>query len=446
LKLKINYDLKRRFTNCHCFDRPVTYLTRSKCYIFVRIRQVAALGVEVSSVLSLHKGFPINRVPKVGLMQGSNSDGTGPDDLSREIFGVLGLPVDSLDLPGVLQKIGAAAADASPLLISTPNVNFLIASRSNTQFRESLLLSDLCLPDGMPIVWIARLLGIPIKKRISGADLFEALKSEVNGAAPLKVFLFGGADGAAETVCKNLNSQAGGLRCVGVLNPGFGTLDEIGSQEIIETINSSTADLLAVFFGARKAQGWLLLNRQRLTVPIRAQFGATINFQAGLTKRAPKLFQEAGLEWLWRIKEEPYLWRRYWDDGLKLLWLVLTSALPLWISARWMHLRGMSNADPLIVEVKEDNRSVTVNLSGFLTAQYVDRAIPYFRGALGTDKQIIVDLSKARGVDPRFFGLFLVLYKATFGQSRRLQFAGVAPKMARTFSRNGFDFLLSGEP
>ena len=399
----------------------------------------------MSSVFSLHKDLPINRRREVRTIQGSNARGTGPDDLSREIFGVLGLPVDSLDLPAVLQRIGSAAADASPLLISTPNVNFLIASRSNTQFRDSLLMSDLCLPDGMPIVWIARLLGIPIKKRISGSDLFEALKSELKGAAPLKVFLFGGAEGAAETVCKSLNSQAGGLTCVGVLNPGFGTLDEISSQEIIETINSSTADLLAVFFGAMKAQGWLLLNRHRLTVPIRAQFGATINFQAGLTKRAPKLFQEAGLEWLWRIKEEPYLWRRYWDDGSKLLWLVLNSALPLWLSARWMHLRGLSKADPLIVEVNEDNRSVIVNLSGFLTAKYVDRAIPYFRRALGTDKQIIVDLSKARGVDPRFFGLFLMLYKTTFGRSRRLQFTGVTPRMARTFRLNGFDFLLSAE-
>jgi N-acetylglucosaminyldiphosphoundecaprenol N-acetyl-beta-D-mannosaminyltransferase len=397
----------------------------------------------VPNVLSLHQVAAVKKSPKGKPTPDSISAGIGPDDLSRQIFGVLGLPVDSLVLPAVLQKIASVAQDAGSLFISTPNVNFLVESQSNQAFRDSLLMSDLCLPDGMPIVWLCRLLGIPIKKRISGADLFEALKTEISSDVPLKVFLFGGAEGAAEMVCKNLNSQAGGLRCVGVLNPGFGNVDEISSQEIIETINSSRADLLAVFFSAMKAQGWLLLNRQRLTVPIRAQFGATINFQAGLIRRAPKFFQEAGLEWLWRIKEEPYLWRRYWNDGLKLLWLVFGRALPLWLSARWMHLRGLSKTDPLIIDVNEENRSVTINLSGFLIAKYVDCAIPYFRNALEADKQLIVDLSKARAVDPRFFGLFLVLYKASVSRARRLKFTGVTPRIARMFRLNGFDYLLN---
>jgi N-acetylglucosaminyldiphosphoundecaprenol N-acetyl-beta-D-mannosaminyltransferase len=402
----------------------------------------SAQGAEVSNALNLHKDRPLNRCPKGESTQGFIS---GPDDLSREIFGVLGLPVDSLEMPAVLQRIASAAEDAVPLLISTPNVNFLIASRSNQQFRDSLLMSDLCLPDGMPIVWISRLLGIPIKKRISGSDLFETLRSEHYNSTPLKVFLFGGSEGAAESVCKNLNSRKGGLECVGVLNPGFGTVDEISSQQIVDKINSSRADLLAVFFGAMKAQAWLLVNRERLTVPIRAQFGATINFQAGLTKRAPKHLQDAGLEWLWRIKEEPYLWRRYWDDGLKLLRIVLTEALPLMFYARLRRLRGLSRTDQFTAELNEDKQGITISLSGDLVAAHVDRAISCFREAAATEKQLSVDMTKARGVDPRFFGLFLMVHKSTSARGQTLKFTGVTPEIKRAFHLNGFDFLLNSE-
>jgi N-acetylglucosaminyldiphosphoundecaprenol N-acetyl-beta-D-mannosaminyltransferase len=396
----------------------------------------------VSNVLRLHEAPPLTADLNGPAEQVVISDST--DDLSRNVFGVLGLPVDSLDLPELLQKIVSAAENAAPLLISTPNVNFLVTSRSNPQFRDSLVMSDLCLPDGMPIVWIARFLGIPIKRRLSGSDLFQALRSESNAWSPLKIFLFGGAEGAAETVGKHLNSQTGGLRCVGVLNPGFGTVEEISSHQIIETINSSNADLLAVFFSAAKAQSWLLLNRERLRIPIRVQFGATVNFQAGLTRRAPQLLQEMGFEWLWRIKEEPYLWRRYWNDGLKLLWLILNHALPLWVGFRWSHFRQRSNADPLIVEATQDDQTTIIKLSGFLTAAAVGRAIPSFREALESNKQIVIDLSRARSVDPRFFGLFLMLYKAALSRSRKLGFAGVRADMKRMFRRNGFGFLLSG--
>src|SRR5664279_2769245 len=87
------------------------------------------------------------------------------DDLTREVYGVLGIPVDVIDMATVLRRIEAAAAHPAPFLISTANLNFLVTSRSDAEFRESLLRSDLCTADGMPIVWIARLLGISIKHR-----------------------------------------------------------------------------------------------------------------------------------------------------------------------------------------------------------------------------------------------------------------------------------------
>ena len=104
------------------------------------------------------------------------------DDLFREVYCVLGMPIDAIEMPAVLHSIEAAAANTAPFVISTPNLNFLVNMQTDPEFRESLLLSDLCPADGMPIVWIARLIGIPIKRRIAGSDIFEALK----GMAPFR--------------------------------------------------------------------------------------------------------------------------------------------------------------------------------------------------------------------------------------------------------------------
>src|ERR1700750_660926 len=104
-------------------------------------------------------------------------DSVQPDDLTRKVYGILGIPIDAVDMATVLHKVRAAAAISAPFLISTPNLNFVVASLSDEEFRLSLLMSDLCVADGMPIVVIAGLLGIPIRERIAGSDIFEALKS-----------------------------------------------------------------------------------------------------------------------------------------------------------------------------------------------------------------------------------------------------------------------------
>src|SRR5271154_1774140 len=101
-----------------------------------------------------------------------NTTAAFPDDLCREVYCILGIPIDAIEMPAVVQSIEAAASSATRFLISTPNLNFLVNSQTDLEFRESLLLSDLCSVDGMSVVWIARLMGIPINQRIAGSDIF----------------------------------------------------------------------------------------------------------------------------------------------------------------------------------------------------------------------------------------------------------------------------------
>ena len=243
-------------------------------------------SLAVSGAAPILTGEPSTRVPVADAVIDRAEDHAyaSPglsDSLSRDVYCVLGIPIDAVSMASMIHAIEAAATSATRFLISTPNLNFLVASR-DPEFRESLLLSNLCAADGMPIVWIARLLGLPINERIAGSDMFQELKSRAASERPLTVFFFGGADGVAAAAANALNQETNGrLTCVGYLNPGFGSPDDLSSSEIITMINSSKADFLLVALGAKNGQAWLARNHHRLQIPVRSHLGATINFQAG---------------------------------------------------------------------------------------------------------------------------------------------------------------------
>jgi N-acetylglucosaminyldiphosphoundecaprenol N-acetyl-beta-D-mannosaminyltransferase len=368
-----------------------------------------------------------------------------PDDLSREVYCILGMPVDAIGMHAVLCRIQSAAAARTPFLISTPNLNFLVISQLDRDFRESLILSDLCTADGVPIIWIAWLAGIPIKNRIAGSDIFDALKAEHSTARPLKTFLFGGPDGVAAAASRALNSQPGGLYCTGWLYPGFGSAEEMSRDDIIDTINSSGADFLAASLGAQKGQLWLLRNHHRLSIPVRAHLGASLNFQAGTIRRAPSIMRKLGLEWLWRIKEEPYLWRRYWNDGRVLLRLLFTHVLPLAFWTSWLRLRYERRSEHLIITQAHGSETVTLSLSGPANARHVDKAIPAFREAIATKKQISLDFSNTGTIDARFLGLLLMLKKTLGNNGAAPIFVGLSPVLKIIFRLNGLDFKSSSD-
>jgi N-acetylglucosaminyldiphosphoundecaprenol N-acetyl-beta-D-mannosaminyltransferase len=364
------------------------------------------------------------------------------DELSREVYCVLGIPVDAVDMATVREKVQTAASRQRPFLISTANLNFLINSRSDPEFRESLLMSDLCTADGIAVVWVARLLGIPIKHRIAGADFLEAFRRGDEGSPPLKLYLFGGADGVAEAAAKAINARSSRVRCVGWHYPGFGSAADMSAPETLDEINASGADVLLASLGADKGQSWLISNRDKLRVPVRAHVGAAMNFEAGVLKRAPVAFQKGGLEWLWRIKEEPYLWRRYWKDAVALGGSLLRHVLPLMLY-RWL-LRIATNTRPVKVTLREAelDELVTIRIGGAATNTEMPAIIASFRQALAMNWSIILDLSETTALDPRFLGLVLVLRKIVIAGGRRLTIEGLSPRLMRMFRLHGVAFLV----
>ena len=363
------------------------------------------------------------------------------DDLSREVYCILGVPIDAVEMPAVLRSIELAAAARAPFVISTPNLNFVVNSRLNAEFRESLLESDLCPVDGMPIVWIAQLLGIPVYGRTAGSDMVDSLKAEPRNE-PLKVFLFGATESAAAAAAKTLDAGLN-LKCVGWVCPEFGSVSDLSADHLIDKINSSEADFLMAALGAVKGQLWLQHNHQRLRVPIRAHLGAVINFQAGSVTRAPTILRKLGLEWLWRIRQEPYLWRRYWNDGTVFLRLMLTNVIPLAVKERILRRRSEREGRRLVIEQLHGISSINLRLSGFATRNYVGEAIGHLREVMMANKKIVIDLANALGIDARFLGLLLMVRKNLKGRGLSLEIVGVSTEMARTFRLHGVGYLLT---
>ena len=372
----------------------------------------------------------------------TNTAASVDDDLEREVYGVLGVPIDNIDITTALGKIRTAAAKRRPFLISTANLNFLATSQVDAEFRTSLLQSELCTADGMPIVWIARLLGIPVRERVAGSDIFEELKLSRDPNSELKVFLFGGAEGVAESACKNLNSRSGGLTCVGSLSPGFASVEEMSVDSIFDHINSSGADFLAAALGAKKGQTWLLRNHDRIKTPVRVHLGATVNFQAGTVQRAPTRVRKLGLEWLWRIKEEPHLWRRYWGDGLVFLRLLLTRVVPLMVIAGWASLKRDKKSQGLNIEKTEDDKTVILSLNGAAVASNIGNITPSLQAAVAVPKDIVINFSNTSHIDARFLGLLSMLNKQLGKRRLKLTCARVPRRVERIFRLSGFQFLL----
>lgn len=173
-------------------------------------------------------------------------------DFHRDVYCLLGLPVDNLSMESAKALLYDKAGQKGNVVLSTINVNWVVQSFANTSFRAAILNSDIITLDGRPLLWLAKLLGYPMSEVVSGSTLIQELHRDKTAKKPLTIFLFGGEEGAAGQALERINRNQGGLRAVGALNPGFGTVEQMSSDAIINTINETHPDILLVALGAKK--------------------------------------------------------------------------------------------------------------------------------------------------------------------------------------------------
>ena len=362
------------------------------------------------------------------------------DDLDREVYCIAGLPFDAVNLSQAMVRLYDAQLNKSTCFLTTPNLNFLALAQDDADFRNSVIHSDIVIADGAPIVWIAKLLNIPIRERVAGSTLFEALGQEIH--RKMTVYFFGGPAGAGAEASSRINGKPKGLSCVGYHAPGFGSVDEMSTPAVIDNINLSKADFLVVALGAKKGQAWIMKNLQNITVPLVSHLGAVINFEAKRLKRAPVIFQKFGLEWLWRIKEEPQLWKRYWGDGLFFLKLLTTKILPhsLWLRLNRTRLQQLSSNSMVNLDI--DGAECKLIISGVILDPVPSKIYALIRLANLQNKNVELDITDAKYLGFGFFGLLLMLKKQLDEKNLHLKVTRIDPHMKRLFEWNGLAYLI----
>ena len=215
--------------------------------------------------------------------------------------------------------------------VATLNVDFVCNAVSGWPFGGNdelwgyLKNADLVTADGMPIVALSRLLRRGLPERVTGADMVPAICRRCADEG-LSVYVLGGDKDAVEDAFEKLGVKNCGMKVVGI-DPAFVKLDE-NQPEIIERINAAKPDILFVALGNPKQELWMGRNKAKLDVGAMIGIGGTFNFIAGKVKRAPKWVQKSGLEWIYRIVQEPgRLWRRYAYGLVKFSWLSLIHVL-----------------------------------------------------------------------------------------------------------------------
>lgn len=238
---------------------------------------------------------------------------------------VLGVRVDALQIPAVIARMEEWIREPEKTrYIAVTGMHGVTEAQDDPQFKNILNAADLVVPDGMPLVWLARLKGQALKRRVYGPELMLTFCRETAHRG-YRHFFYGGATGVAETLAESLQRRFSGVVVTGVFSPPYRPLSPKEDEEITETLNRSGADILWVGLSTPKQERWMFEHRDRLNVPVLIGVGAAFDLNTGRVRQAPPWMREHGLEWLFRLWQEPRrLWRRYLIYGSKFVsYLVL---------------------------------------------------------------------------------------------------------------------------
>lgn len=235
----------------------------------------------------------------------------------------MNISIDNLTMDETLFTIEQLIKKKSNAYVVTPNVDHIVKLEDDEKLTSVYKNADLVLTDGKPLIWISRLYKNPIKEKISGSDLFPKL-CELSAKKNYKMFLLGAAEGVAAKAAANLTERYPGLDVVATYSPPFGfEKDNKELEKIIHLVNSYSPDILIVGLGCPKQEFFIYDQLDRLNVPISLGLGASIDFEAGNVKRAPKWMRNHGFEWLYRLLKEPKrMFKRYIIEDLRIVKLI----------------------------------------------------------------------------------------------------------------------------
>lgn len=343
---------------------------------------------------------------------------------------ILGVPVDNLSLGSTVQRILSMIEDYRldwrPRQVVTVNVDFLMNSLSwlpfgparHPELLEILRNADLVTADGMPIVWLSRLLNAPIQARVTGADLVPALAKKIAQTGH-SIYFLGGKDNIGQQAADKLIKDYPGLNVAGVDSPFVYTEGEemltadVQDKAILEKINKVSPDVLLIGFGNPKQELWFNRNSHKLKAAVTIGIGGTYEFVVGNVSRAPVWVQNSGFEWVYRILQDPKrLWKRY-AIAIPKLGII---TIPLLLSNLIQRKKNQTlNHDNKVytgnIVPGLNSYEVKIKLSKQLDSQSMQIIINSWENYSQEYKNLIFDYIDVETIDSNALGMLIRLYK-----------------------------------
>ena len=339
---------------------------------------------------------------------------------------VMGLPLANVTASEAVHQIESLIHSGGTHQVATANLDFWLNSLNDVHLHRIIAGCSLVLPDGMPLVWISRLLGNPLKERVSGADLVPQL-AELSARKGYGIYLLGGRDGVAARAAEKLKLMYPGVNIVGHHAPPLADLERMDHGDTLERIHAAKPDILMVAFGNPKQEKWIRMHAKRLGVPVSIGIGGSMDMLIGDVKRAPLWMQRSGLEWLGRCLQEPSRLLPRYSRNFKGLALKLPLALIATILQR-PH-KGSSS-----VHRASDPGMVHLHVQGSLdttTASFLDRTV---EGCIDGGQLLVVHMKELEFASPEGLGALLDARQRLLASGLSLTLASVPARMKILFS------------
>ncbi len=242
---------------------------------------------------------------------------------------ILGVPISAIDMNIAVDTIAGWIGEGKRRYVCVCNVHTVMECTRSESIRRIYRQAGMVTPDGMPLVWVTRLMGFKSVERVYGPDLMLAVM-ERSTQRGWTHFLYGGAPGVVERLSSRMTAAFPDIKIVGEVSPPFRPLTPLEDSDMIKKINDSGADIVWAGIGAPRQERWMAEHRERLAAPVLIGVGAAFDFLAGVKAQAPRWMMRSGLEWIFRLGCEPRrLWRRYLLNNPLFMWFVLLQFLGL---------------------------------------------------------------------------------------------------------------------
>ncbi len=237
-------------------------------------------------------------------------------------FIILGVGISAIDINDACSLVVDSILYKRKIYICVCPVSTIMECKRNKKVFMSVNSADLATPDGMPSVWIGKMLGFKNIRRVYGPELMQEI-CEISQKNSYKNYLYGSSSNVLSKLREKLNIKYPTLIISGIFSPPFKQLTKDEDDRIVKDINSNNPDIVWVGLGSPKQDLWMYEHRKKINAPVMIGVGAAFDFLAGTKPQAPRWMRDAGLEWFFRLVTEPKrLWRRYLVDNTLFVWYV----------------------------------------------------------------------------------------------------------------------------